>query len=241
MKELHSKMAENVTMGLLSMFKFLASSLQGLNVIPSSTLTSILVKKVRVKQGTLHYHRNDEKKRVDVSKDYENYFNVTVLEKVNAERCGQETYPVEEEFYPTLYRLLIGKSNWGLNFQFRGRLTFMIGELPLTRNFHHSAREVGISLHDLEQIGDLPNLGATYQEFYLETETWLIIINILLQLLSYYFHKVKHIYYDLWLDHFYREYLIYFAYGEQTNSKKEKFTAKKRSLVHISHQEECQT
>jgi len=28
------------------------------------------------------------------------------------------------------------------------------------------------------------------------------------------FHKVKHIYYDLWLDHFYREYLVYFAYGE---------------------------
>ena len=30
------------------------------------------------------------------------------------------------------------------------------------------------------------------------------------------FHNVGHIYYDLWLDHFYREYLVYFAYEEQT-------------------------
>ena len=43
------------------------------------------------------------------------------------------------------------------------------------------------------------------------------------------FHKVNHIYYDLWLDHFYREYLVYFAYGEQTNFKKEKVETKKRS------------
>ncbi|KAJ8427717.1 hypothetical protein Cgig2_022191 [Carnegiea gigantea] len=55
-----------------------SSSLPSLNVIPSSTLTSILVKKVRV--------TNDKKKFVDKSKDYENYFNATVLEKVNAER-----------------------------------------------------------------------------------------------------------------------------------------------------------
>ncbi|KAJ8430056.1 hypothetical protein Cgig2_011591 [Carnegiea gigantea] len=51
------------------------------------------------------------------------------------------------------------------------------------------------------------------------------------------FHKVKHIYCDFWLDHFYREYLVYFAYGEQTGSKKGKFEAKKRSSVCIFHQE----
>jgi len=54
-----------------------------------STLTSILVKKVRVKQGTVHYHRNDEKKCVDVNKDYEKSFNVTVFKKVNTECCGE--------------------------------------------------------------------------------------------------------------------------------------------------------
>jgi len=66
-------------------------------------------------------------------------------------------------------------------------------------------------------------------------------INILLQLFELLrihaelceFHKVKHIYYDLWLDHFYREYLVYFAYGEQANSEKEKNEMKKKSPVRI--------
>ena len=95
-----------------------SSSLRGLSAIPSSTLTSILVRKVRVKQATLHYRRNDENKCVDVSKDYENYFNATVLEKVNTERRGPEVYPVEDEFYPVLHRLLTARRNWGSAFQF---------------------------------------------------------------------------------------------------------------------------
>ena len=80
-----------------------SSSLQSLNAIPSSSLKSILVRKVRVKQGTLRYRRNDENKCVDVSKDYENYFNATVLEKVDTERRGPEIYPTEGEFYPALH------------------------------------------------------------------------------------------------------------------------------------------
>jgi len=55
---------------------------------------------------------NNKKKWIDLSKDYENYFNATVLEKVNTECCGQETYTVEEEFYPALYRLLIRRRNY---------------------------------------------------------------------------------------------------------------------------------
>ncbi|KAJ8423627.1 hypothetical protein Cgig2_001694 [Carnegiea gigantea] len=90
-----------------------SSSLRSLNALPSSTLTSILVRKVRVEQGTLRYRQNDESKCVHISKDYENYFNATVLEKVNTERRGPEVYPVEEEFYPVLYRLLTARRNWG--------------------------------------------------------------------------------------------------------------------------------
>jgi len=93
-----------------------SSSLQSFNAIPSSTLTSILVRKVRVKQGILRYRRNDENKCVDVGKDYENYFNATVLEKVNTERRGPEIYPIEEEFYPALHRLLATRRNWGPTF-----------------------------------------------------------------------------------------------------------------------------
>ena len=50
------------------------------------------------------------------------------------------------------------------------------------------------------------------------------------------FHKAKHIYYDLWLDHFYREYLVYFAYREQTDSGKQRVETKKRSPLRISRQ-----
>ncbi|KAJ8427557.1 hypothetical protein Cgig2_003120 [Carnegiea gigantea] len=142
----------------------------------SSSLQGLNVKKVRVKYGTLCYRRNDEKKCVYASKDYESYFNATVLKKVNAERHGQETYRVEEEFNPSLYTLLTGKGIW---------------------------------------VVELLRVHVDLCEF----------------------HKLKHIYYDIWLDNLYREYLIYFAYGEQTDSEKEKFTAKKMSPVLISHQE----
>ena len=103
-----------------------SSSLRSLNVIPSSTVTPITTKKVRIKQGTLRYHRNDENKCVDVIKDYENYFNATVLKKVNTEFRGEERYPVEDEFYQNLCRFLTRRRNWGLTFQVRGRSTFMV-------------------------------------------------------------------------------------------------------------------
>ena len=104
-----------------------SSSLRSLNAIPSSILTSILVKKVRVKQGTICYRRNDENKCVDVSKDDENYFNATAFEKVNIECLGLEIYPTEGEFYPVLHKLLTARRNSGSTFQFRGRLAFKMG------------------------------------------------------------------------------------------------------------------
>ncbi|KAJ8423893.1 hypothetical protein Cgig2_006230 [Carnegiea gigantea] len=266
-----------------------SSSLRSLNAISSSSLTSILVRKVRVKQGTLRYRRNDENKCVDVSKDYENYFNATVLEKVNTERRGPEIYPIEEEFYPALYRLLAARRNWGPTFQFRGRSTFMLGVMewtkrvltrfeeplqqagifgavgvsqfpyhfdanvwrafcelwgPLTNTLHHGAGEVGISLYDLERVGGLPILGDIYEEFLPQNKdlvghnkypaTVVELLRIHAELCE--FHKAKHIYYDLWLDHFYREYLVYFAYGEQTDSGKEKADTKNRSPPRISRQ-----
>ncbi|KAJ8422982.1 hypothetical protein Cgig2_025007 [Carnegiea gigantea] len=117
-------------------------SLQSLNVIPSSTLTSILVRKVRIKQGTLCE---------------------TILMSLFLRRS---TSNVAKKKY-----------------------------ILLMMNFIQ------------------PYIGSLL------------------------FHKVNHIYYDLWLDHFYREYLVYFAYEEQTNSEQEKVEIKKRSPICISHQE----
>jgi len=75
-----------------------SDTLQSLDVIPSSTLTFILVRKVRVKQETLRYHQHDVQKCVDVTKDYENYFNATVFEKVNNECRDPERYLLRWNF-----------------------------------------------------------------------------------------------------------------------------------------------
>ncbi|KAJ8437261.1 hypothetical protein Cgig2_010086 [Carnegiea gigantea] len=107
----------------------------------------------------------------------------------------------------------------------------------LTNTLHHSAGKVSISLYDLERIEGLPILGAIYEEFLLLNKdltghnkyhaTVAELLCIHAELCR--FHKVNHIYYDLWLDHFYREYLVCFAYGEQTNSEQEKFKTKKKA------------
>ena len=106
---------------------------------------------------------------------------------------------------------------------------------PLTNTVHHGAGEVGISLFDLEQIRGLPILRAIYEEFLPPNKdltshdkcpaTVIELLCIHAELCE--FHKAKHIYYDLWLDHFYREYLVYFAYGEQANSENRKTRRRK--------------
>ena len=81
----------------------------------------------------------------------------------------------------------------------------------------------------------LPNIGARYQEFlclnkdladhnkYPATVVELLCIHAGLCK----FHKVKHIHYDLWLDHFYKEYFVYFAYGELASLRKGKLRQRK--------------
>ncbi|KAJ8434749.1 hypothetical protein Cgig2_001952 [Carnegiea gigantea] len=101
---------------------------------------------------------------------------------------------------------------------------------PLTNTLHHDADEVGISLYDLKWVGGLPILRDIYEEFLSQNKDLCIHAELCE------FHKAKHIYYDLWLDHFYREYLVYFAYGEQIDFEKEKVETKKRSPLRIWRQ-----
>ncbi|KAJ8444879.1 hypothetical protein Cgig2_029810 [Carnegiea gigantea] len=174
-----------------------SSSLRSLNAIPSSTFTSILVRKVRVKQGTLCYRRNDENKCIDVSKDYENYFNVTVLEKVNIERRGPEIYPTEGEFCPALHRLLTTRRNWGPTFQFRGRSTFMLVVMEWTKRFlNHFDANLWWILGSTNQYSS-PWCGRSHNKYPAAVAELLRIHTELCE-----FHKAKHIYHDLWLDHF---------------------------------------
>ncbi|KAJ8422646.1 LOW QUALITY PROTEIN: hypothetical protein Cgig2_030325 [Carnegiea gigantea] len=95
------------------------------------------------------------------------------------------------------------------------------------------------------RIGGLPVLGAVYEEFLAPNKdraddnkypaTVVELLRIHAELCK--FHNFGHSYYIIWLDHFYREYLVYFAYGEQTTSEKGKAEAKKRSPIRIYHQE----
>ncbi|KAJ8439083.1 hypothetical protein Cgig2_009226 [Carnegiea gigantea] len=187
MKGLHSKMAKNATIDLVIGIQVLAKY-----VIPSSTITPILVKKVRVKQETLCYRRNDENKCVDVSKDYENYFNTTVLEN---------KYTLLRRNFTQPYKgFLLGGRNWG-------------ADPPASRSLNLYDKSDGIDQTDLADHNKYPTAVVE-------------LLRIHAKLCE--FHK---------LDHFYREYLVYFAYGEQADSAKEKSTVKKRSLVCISHQE----
>jgi len=129
-------------------------------------MTSILVRKVRVKQGTLRFRRNDENKCVNVSKDYENYFNAIVLEKANTERRGPEIHPIEEEFYPSLHRLLAARRNWGPTIQFRGRSTFMLGVREWTKRVLTRFEE------PLQQAGIFGVVGVSQFQYHVDAYVW---------------------------------------------------------------------
>ncbi|KAJ8430480.1 LOW QUALITY PROTEIN: hypothetical protein Cgig2_021726 [Carnegiea gigantea] len=207
-----------------------STSLQSLNVIPSLIQMSILVKKVRIKHGTLRYHWNDENKCMNVSKDHENYFNAIILKKVNIECHGEGGYPANNELFLALHRLLTERRNWEIfetgwhiwccwcilifiPFDTDVWRAFCEVWGPLTNTLHHGAGEGGVSLYEAEC--GLPIPGAVYEEFlppnkdladdnkYTTTVVELLYIHV--ELCK--FHNVGHIYYDLWLDHFYREYL----------------------------------
>ncbi|KAJ8432850.1 hypothetical protein Cgig2_024538 [Carnegiea gigantea] len=193
-----------------------------------------------IKQDILRYCRNEKNKCLGVSTDCENYFNATVLEKVDTECRRGEGYPAEDEFYPTLHR----PPNFYDRSDEMTKQAFCELWGPLTNIFDHGVGEVGISLHDLKRVGGLSTLGAMYEEFLplnkdlAEHNKYpaaaVELLRIPTKLCK--FYKVGHIYYDLWLDHFYREYLEYFAYEEHTYSEKGKVETKKRSPLCISRQ-----
>ncbi|KAJ8426000.1 hypothetical protein Cgig2_006250 [Carnegiea gigantea] len=260
MKGLHLKMDNNVAMGL---------------VIGVQALCEVSMK-LRVKQGTLRYHRDGENKCVNVGKDYEKYFTTTLILNVAALKYtllrgnfiqpytgfllqegigGRSTFMVwvMEWTKRVLAHLplkqagmfgAVGVSQFSYHFDANAWRAFYELWGSLTSTLHHGAGEVGISLYDLERVGGLPSLGDIYEEFLSQNKD-LVGYNkyptAVTELLPIHaelceFHKAKHNYSDLWLDHFYREYLMYFAYGQQTDSKKEKVETKKRSSLRILHQ-----
>ena len=83
---------------------------------------------------------------------------------------------------------------------------------PLTNTLHHSAGEVGVYLYDLEKISGLPILGDIYEEFLPRSEDLMdakkispVVLELLLTHAELcYFHESNHVYWNRWLDHFYR-------------------------------------
>jgi len=98
---------------------------------------------------------------------------------------------------------------------------------PLTNTLHHGAGEVGISLYDLEKIGGLPILGVIYEEFLphnedlMDAEKFSLVV---LELLRTHaklccFHKSNHVYWNWWLDHFYRGEVTWGAFGKELEKR----------------------
>ncbi|KAJ8437673.1 hypothetical protein Cgig2_028611 [Carnegiea gigantea] len=161
-------------------------------------------------------------------------------------------------------KFLTGGRDWGLTFQFGGCLTFVMGVMkwikqagifcaigvsqflyhfdanvwrtfcelwgPLTNTFHHGIGEVDISLHDLEWIRGLPTLTATYEES-------LPLNKDLTDHSKYPAAVVELLRIHAELCEFHKRIRGLFTYGEQTDSEKEKFVAKKRNPICISYQE----
>ncbi|KAJ8425340.1 hypothetical protein Cgig2_030499 [Carnegiea gigantea] len=98
---------------------------------------------------------------------------------------------------------------------------------PLTNTLHYGAGEVGISLYDSERIGGLPILGDIYEEFLPPNEdlmdakkflpTVLELLHIHAELCR--FHKSNHVYWNWWLDHFYRGELTWGAFGKESERR----------------------
>ncbi|CAN6552507.1 unnamed protein product [Malus baccata var. baccata] len=94
---------------------------------------------------------------------------------------------------------------------------------PLTNTFHQGNGEMSISLYDLKVIGGLPILGAPYEEFIppngdlCKKEAYPSTLPELLRIHSQLckFYGQKHIFWNQWLDHFYRGKIVYAGYGEK--------------------------
>ncbi|KAJ8419873.1 LOW QUALITY PROTEIN: hypothetical protein Cgig2_000266 [Carnegiea gigantea] len=106
---------------------------------------------------------------------------------------------------------------------------------PLTNTFHHGHCWSGLEVYPLLELEVFLPLNKDLAEHNKYPAIVIKLLRIHAELCK--FHNAGHIYYDLWLEYFYREYLVYFAYGEQTNSEKEKVKTKKRSPLRISRQE----
>ncbi|KAJ8421404.1 LOW QUALITY PROTEIN: hypothetical protein Cgig2_017481 [Carnegiea gigantea] len=242
-----------------------SSSLKTLTVSPPVDSRITWIRKEKVQKGTLSYSYNDEKSCINVCRDYANFFNAMVLEKVNMDSNGDKKFLVTPSFYPAPHKLLTLRRNWGVDFKFRGLSSFMVGAIEwseyilkhfehttrsantygavgvscypyrfdrdrafcelwgaLTNMLHHGAGEVNISLYDLERIAGLPILGDVYEEFLPHNEdlmddekfspTVLELPHIHAELFC--FHKSSHVYWNWWLDHFYRGELIWGAFGK---------------------------
>jgi len=98
---------------------------------------------------------------------------------------------------------------------------------PLTNTLQYGAGEVGISLYDLEKIGGLTILGDIYEEFLPCNEDLMDVekfSQIVLELLRTHielccFHKSNYVYWNWWLDHFYRGELTWDAFGKESEKR----------------------
>ncbi|KAJ8447932.1 hypothetical protein Cgig2_012067 [Carnegiea gigantea] len=204
-----------------------SSSLQNLNVIPSTTITSILVKNVGIKSTPNVAKKKDILLMMNFIHPYLGF-----LQQEEIGGLMEWTKRVLVRFEEPLQQAgicgAIGVSQFPYHFETNVWRTFYELWSPLTNALHHGAGEVVYPFLELHTMNSY--LQMAYHNKYPTTVVKLLRIHA--ELCK--FHKVGHIYYDLWLGHFYRECLVHFAYGEQTDSERGKVEPKKRSPFRIS-------
>ncbi|CAL9026469.1 unnamed protein product [Prunus brigantina] len=115
---------------------------------------------------------------------------------------------------------------------------------PLSNTFHHGNGEMSISLYDLKVIGGLPILGLPYDEFIPPNEELCRedlypssvgeLLRIHAQLHN--FHRRGQVYYNHWVEHFFRGEAVYGATGNGKNVIPKQVAEARKLPLNISHE-----
>ncbi|KAJ8428411.1 hypothetical protein Cgig2_024557 [Carnegiea gigantea] len=145
-----------------------------------------------------------------------NFFDAMILEKVNTEPNGDEKFLITPSFYPVLHRLVTLRRNWGVNFKFHGLSNFMVGAIEWTESVN-IYRDVGVSCYPCHFDRDM---------WIAFCELWGPLTNTLhygaggVGISLYGLRELSsHVYWNWWLNHFYRGELTWGAFTKESEKR----------------------
>ncbi|KAK9943341.1 hypothetical protein M0R45_008951 [Rubus argutus] len=91
------------------------------------------VTEVEVHSGYFTFSQNPEDQVIKTCRTYGVPFQAHTLERVNNDTEG-DSFAVQEDFYPVLYKMLRNKQDWKNSVYFRGQATFELGTMEWTES-----------------------------------------------------------------------------------------------------------